>query len=317
MTSGRIDTHTHVIPQTYRDWLEGLSFRGPAPDWDPAAALRWFEDHGIETGILSIANPGIKAPGSDLAPARAAARTVNEFCADVVRDEPRHFGFFASLVLPDVEGSIDEAVYALDELHADGVVLLSNAGGTYLGAPEWDPLLEILDERAAVIFEHPAFLPAQPVPGIPPGAIDFLADTTRAALNLVKHNCLIRFSELRIILAHGGGYVPYAAARIANMISPDVDQDDVIAQLQRFYFDTALIGGPYALPSLLELAEPDHITFGSDWPFEFRPDQSGWFTERLDRYAFTDAQRAALTRGNAERLFPRLARPAQATSPVR
>ena len=306
--SGRIDTHTHVVPPAYRDWLAAQSFRGPVPAWDAGAALQWFQDHGVETGILSVANPGIQ-PGPDggIAAARAVARKINEFSAELVRDAPRHFGFFASIVLPDIEGSLEEARYALDVLHADGIVLLSNTGATYLGAPEWDPVLELLNERRAVIFVHPGFLPAEGVPEIPPGAIDFLADTTRAAVNLVKHDCLTRFADLSFILSHGGGYVPYAANRIANMIAADLDQDLVIAQLRRFYFDTALTGGPYAMPSLLAFADPSHITFGSDWPFEFRPGQSTWFTERLDQFPFTNVQREAISRRNAEQLFPRLA----------
>ena len=304
----RIDTHTHLVPPAYRQWLEQRSFRGPAPHWEPGAALQWFDEHEIETGILSIANPGIlPGPEGDVDAARGVARTINEFCADIVRDEPRRFGFFASLVLPDLEGSVAEAAYALDDLHADGIALLSSVGGTYLGAPEWDPLLECLNERDGVVFIHPAFLPAQPVPEIPPGTVDFLADTTRATVNLVKHDVVRRFERVRFVLAHGGGYVPYAASRIASMVSRDLDQEEVLAQLRRFYFDAALIGGPYALPSLLAFAEPDHITFGSDWPFEFRPEQSSWFTERFDAFAFADGQREAINRGNAERLFPRLA----------
>lgn len=303
----RIDTHTHVVPPAYRDWLAAQSYRGPVAPWDPGAAVEWFQRHVIETGILSISNPGIQsAPGSDLKSARGIARAVNEFCAELVRDEPRHFGFFASLVLPDVDGSIEEARYALDDLGADGVVLLSSANGLYLGTPDWDPLLELLDDHQAVVFVHPANLPAPLVPGIPPGAVDFLADTTRAAASLVRHDCLTRFSGIRFILAHGGGYVPYAARRMANMISTDTDPEATLAQLRRFCFDTALIGGRYAPPSLLAFAEPDRITFGSDWPYEFRPEQSSRFTERLDEYGFTDAQRAAINRGNAERLFPRL-----------
>ncbi len=316
MVQRRIDTHTHVVPPTYGDWLRSqTSYRGPVPHWSREAALESFAQKGIDTGVLSVSNPGIRlGPDGDMNVSRTMARTVNEFSGDVVRSDPRRFGFFASLVLPDVNASIDEATYAFDDLHADGVVLLSNTDGVYLGAPQWDPLLEFLNDRRAVVFVHPAFLPAQPVPEIPPGAIDFLADTTRAAVNLVKHDCLTRFPDVRVVLAHGGGYVPYAAMRIASMIAADADQTAVLSQLRRFWFDTALTGGPYALPSLLAFADPERLTFGSDWPYEFRPAQSTQFTERLDAFPMAEAQRRAINRDNAESLFPRLATTRQAAT---
>ena len=74
------------------------------------------------------------------------------FCGD----DPGHFGFFATLALPDIDGSVAETEYAFVELHADGVVLMINTDNIYFGSAERDPLLEYLDERAAVVFVHPA-----------------------------------------------------------------------------------------------------------------------------------------------------------------
>ncbi|MGV7942584.1 amidohydrolase family protein, partial [Mycobacterium kansasii] len=82
---------------------------------------------------------------------------------------------------PDIEAATAEARRALDDLHADGVVLLANARGTYLGEAGQEPLFRALDERSATVFIHPADLPAPAVTGIPPFAADFLLDTTRAA----------------------------------------------------------------------------------------------------------------------------------------
>lgn len=306
----RIDTHTHVVPPEYLAWLRANSdYRGSLIDWRVDSALEAMDANDIGTAILSVSRPGVRwGPGDDPAQVRRLARTVNEFCGDLVRDDPEHFGFFATLALPDLEASLDEARYALDDLGADGIVLLSHVDATYVGSPRWDPLLELLDERETVLFIHPTTLPGPQLEGVSPGAVDFLADSTRAAVNLIAHGCLRRYPRLRILLAHGGGYVPYAAARIASMISRDADEADVIDQLRRFWFDTALIGGPYALPSLLAFADPEHITFGSDWPYEFRPGQSRRFTERLDAFPLTEEQRRAIGRENAEQLFPRLRR---------
>ncbi|HEV2637941.1 MAG TPA: amidohydrolase family protein [Actinocrinis sp.] len=306
---GRIDTHTHVVPPEYLSWLQqNPGYPGSQIYWTAESALASMDAKGISTAMLSVSSPGPRwGPDDDPAHTRWLARTVNEFCGNLVREDPEHFGFFATLVLPDVDASVEEARYALDELGADGVILLGNTDGTYLGSPRWDPLMEFLDERGTVLFIHPTGLPGPLAEGIASGVIDFLADSTRAAVNLVKNDCPRRFPRLRILLSHGGGYVPYAAARIACMISQDADEADVVEQLRTFYYDTALTGGPYALPSLLAFADPEHITFGTDWPYEFRADMARRFTDRLDAYDLTDEQRHAINRGNAERLFPRLA----------
>lgn len=308
-TRGRIDTHTHVVPPAYLSWLKNNpSYHGALVDWRIESTLAAMDEKGIATAVLSVSSPGVRrGPGDDPASVRRLAREVNEFCAEVVRDDPQHFGFFATLTLPDLDGALDEARYALDELGADGVVLLGNVDGTYVGSPRWDPLMDLLDARRTVLFVHPTALPGGTAEDITPGVVDFLADSTRAAVNLVKRDCLRRYPHVRVLLSHGGGYVPYAATRIASMISRDFDEAAVIAQLQSFYVDTALIGGPYALPSLLAFAAPGHIVFGSDWPYEFRPGQSRHFTERLDAFESTEQQRQEINRGNAETLFPRLA----------
>ena len=306
--TGRIDTHTHVVPPAYRAWLEQHSaYRGPFVDWSKEATVDYFELLGIATAILSISTPGARiSPNDDRDDVRRIARIVNEFSAELVRDDPAHFGFFATLTLPDVDGAIAEAQHALDELNADGVVLMTNTEGTYVGAPQWDPLLEYLDSREAVVYLHPT-APAGPgIAGVSPAVSDFLADTVRSAVNLAKNGCLLRYPNVKFLLSHGGGFLPYAALRIARMALPDVPQDEALVQLQRFYFDTALTSGPYGLPALLAFAQDTHVTFGSDWPYAATQDAAA-FTDRLDLYSLTPEQTLAINRGNAEILFPRLA----------
>ncbi|MDR3530902.1 MAG: amidohydrolase family protein [Rhodopila sp.] len=102
------------------------------------------------------------------------AREVNEYAAKVVADHPGRFGFYATLTLPDVDGALAEAAYALDTLHADGVVLHAHSKGTYLGDPRFDPLMDELNRRKAVVFAHPSTLPGDTVPGIPAYVADLL-----------------------------------------------------------------------------------------------------------------------------------------------
>ena len=188
MSKRRTDVHHHVVPPAYTQWLhsKGQDAGGlPIPAWSHESAISLMDDYEIEASVLSVSTPGVHL-GDDME-ARRMARVVNEFAADVVVRSPARFGFLATLTIPDVEGSIAEATYALDPLEADGVVLLANAHGQYLGAPELDPLFAELDRRAAVVFVHPSMLPAPGVPGLPPFTVDFLLDTTRAAANLVQN----------------------------------------------------------------------------------------------------------------------------------
>jgi 6-methylsalicylate decarboxylase len=88
--------------------------------------------------VPSISTPGVHF-GDDAA-ARNLARRVNEYLADIKRDRPDRFGAFAALPLPDVEGSLDQIAYAFDMLELDGVSMLTNAGGSYLGDSRFDPI---------------------------------------------------------------------------------------------------------------------------------------------------------------------------------
>ncbi|MDV3126041.1 amidohydrolase [Mycobacterium sp. 21AC1] len=309
MSAARIDAHHHVVPPRYRRWLQerGVSAGGRAiPEWSAENSLGLMDRIGVESAILSVSTPGVEPADADNQ--RPLARELNEFCAITVQEVPQRFGFWATLTLPDVEGALLEATYALDELHADGVVILANSQGTYLGDRRFDPLMEELNRRAAVVFVHPSHLPGDEAPGIPAFAADFLLDTTRAAVNMVINGTLERYPDLRVILSHAGGFVPYAADRIARSIALEhshLTEDAVLTGLRQFYFDTALSGSKFALPSLLSFAEPDHIVFGSDYPYA----PAEWamsFTDNLDNYVGLD--HALVNRGNAERLLPRLAR---------
>ncbi|MFI6317390.1 amidohydrolase family protein [Nonomuraea sp. NPDC050556] len=269
----------------------------PLPQWSPDQALELMDQQGIAAALVSLTTPG--AYLGDGADAAHVARQANEYAAQLAAAHPGRFGFFATLTLPDVKAAVAEAAHALAGLSADGVMLLANSNGAYLGDPAFDPLMAALDEHHAVVFVHPAQLPGPAAEGIAPFAADFLLDTTRAAYNLVKHDVPRRFPHLRFILAHAGGFVPYAAHRLALSIFNDTGRDlqHILDDLSGFYFDTALSASPAALPSLLAFAKPSHVLYGSDWPFA---------PELAVAYFNTWATDQAINHDNARNLFPRL-----------
>ena len=313
-TPARIDVHQHIVPPV---WAQALASRGmdsggwPIPAWRAADAIAMMDEQGIGVGILSVTAPGVRLD-DDAAAARTLARAVNEYGAEMAKDHPDRIGSFASVPLPDVDGALAETAYALDTLGADGVVLLSNTRGRYLGDPEFEPLWDELDRREAVVFVHPEQPPMPRLPGTPAPLADYIFDTTRTALNLVLNGVMSRHPKVKVILSHGGGFLPFAAYRFSGVISTTLDTgrpaEDILRDLKRFYFDTALSASPSALPSLLAFAEPGHVLYGSDWPFA--PQHTGSYYNRfLESYPdFAPGQAEAIDRGSAEVLFPRLAR---------
>ena len=305
----RIDTHQHVIPPFYRDALRraGIDEAGgrALPDWDTESALAVMTSLSVSTAIMSVSTPGTTFLSSASEAAKLAAK-LNDHTADVARNDPERFGFFATIPTPHEDASAEEAIRALDELKADGVVLLANADGTYLGEPGLEKLWQALDERSAVVFIHPAALPAPAVDDLPPFAADFLLDTSRAAYLLVRHGIVRRYPRIKFLLSHAGGFLPYAAHRFAISITGDTSRSilDSLDDFRTFYFDTALSSSPAALPSLLAFALPGHVTFGSDWPFA--PSiASNYFASCLDDYPLTDEQREAINWGSAAALLGR------------
>ncbi|HGO6078947.1 2-hydroxy-1-naphthoic acid nonoxidative decarboxylase [Burkholderia cenocepacia] len=307
----RIDVHQHVVPPF---WADALPAHGGdpsgwgSPTWSPESAIAFMDSLEIQTGVLSLTAPGVQ--GWNGQAKRDMAHQVNEYVAGLVAQWPTRFGNFATLPLPDVDGTLAEIGHAFDTLQADGVVLLSNYGGTYLGDPAFESVWAELDHRRAVVFIHPAKPAIDAVPGMPGPLLDYPFDTTRTTVQLVLNGVIARHPNVRIILSHAGGFLPYTAYRFAELapgVRNDVpNRDGLLDLLRTFYFDTAL-SAPSALPSLTAFAQPDRMLYGSDFPYA-PPAVSTSFTHAQDAYAALGADRhAAINHANALPLFPRLA----------
>ena len=217
----RIDVHHHILPPNFVSALNSLNIPwtgGPeVPSWSLQQAHDMMGAMGIDAAVASP-SPGVYW-GGDTGFAVKLARETNEFVADVVRDDPEHFGGFATIPLPDVDASLEEVEYAYDTLGLDGVVLYTSQGDRYLGDRSYDPFFEELDRRKAIVFIHPTTIP----PGadatgltIPFGVAEFTFDTTRAVMNMLYSGTLERYPSIRYIVSHAGGTIPYLAWRIAG-----------------------------------------------------------------------------------------------------
>ena len=312
----RIDVHHHIIPPIYLEAMRRVGIADPIPGvdypaWDVQTTLAVMDRQGIATAIVSISEPGVSF--GNVALARDLARQINEFSARLVADHPQRFGAFAVLPLPDVEAALRELAYALDTLKLDGIGLLTNYRGTYLGDAALDALFAELNRRQVVTFIHPSTPPStdQPTFGLPPSLYEFTFDTTRMVANLLYSGTLDRYPNLRLILSHAGGTVPYLTKRLT--FGPTIGSylkarapRNLIASLRQLYYDVAMSASPYALPSLQALVDPSHILFGSDYPFMPESGVADNVAGLADYEGFDQQAQWKIERENALALFPRL-----------
>jgi 6-methylsalicylate decarboxylase len=276
MPAHRIDVHHHILPPSYvravgDDRIGPLIVAGKTPEWTPRHSIEAMDRNGIEKAITSISSPGLWF--GDVAITRALTRECNDYAAQIRNDHPGRFGVFASLPLPDIEGSLREIAYALDELKADGIGLLTNYDGKYPGDPAFAPVFDELNGRKAIVYFHPTQAPCchAHALAIPAATLDFPFDTTKAVTSMLFSGTFARCRDVRFIFSHAGGTIPFLAERIARLeVRPEFRAhvpDGVMFELKRLFFDTALSANKLAFSALLQLAAPDKVLFGSDYPF--------------------------------------------------
>ncbi|KAI8679143.1 Amidohydro-rel domain-containing protein [Fusarium keratoplasticum] len=284
----RIDTHSHFVPPFWRaesvkhgygmpDGMPGI------PPWTEEAHLEMMRKANITKSVVSITSPGTHLVPGDDALARNITRRCNEFAADLKRRHPDKFGFWASLPLPDVEGSLAEINYALDTLGADGVALLTNGHGVYLGNAALDPIFEALNQRNATIFIHPTSpctrygnttQPVAPLAQYPNPMFEFFFDTARAVVNMFVSGTIDKSPNVTIILSHAGGAVTPLVARFTQFATSilglpvQISTESVKKAFQtQFFFDLAGFVFPDQIQGLLPYVDASRILYGSDYPY--------------------------------------------------
>ena len=313
---GYIDVHQHAVFETYRNALESIGVKrsgiGAFPDWSPAKTLALMDESDIDAAVVSIASPAIYY--GDIEFTRKLARQCNDDFAKLASDYPRRFGAVGLVPLPDVEAASRELEYALDRLKLDGILLLTHIAGRYLGHPAYDEFFAELDRRSALVVLHPVRPPIANLPeaSYPDGYTELVFDTTRAITNMLWNGALHKYPRIRYLMPHGGGVAPFLLFRLAGMDdNPQVRErlpDGVAAHFRRFYYDVAQAAGASALRSILEVAEPSRVMYGSDYPMAFNPEKTIVDTiEAVENYkGFDETMRRNVARDNALALFPRL-----------
>lgn len=321
-----IDFHNHYYPPAYLEAIKrGPSNVGYSEDDDGNPVLHYPGDYnvvvpghrdiafrqqvldaaGIDQQVLTFTSPGthIEEPERSV----PLARLVNDAFAEIIAERGDRFTALATLPLNDPEASVAEFERAIGELGLPGVMLFSNVGGVALADERYWPLYERADDQGAVLYIHPidpVGVEAMTEYWLMP-LVGFLMDTTLAAAHLVFAGVPERFPNIKWVLGHLGGAVPYLAERFdrgyeafddcrANIVKPPSDY------LKDFWFDTVNFD-PRCLELALDFAGPSQILAGSDYPHMIGSlDKMLAAIRGLD---LSDDERDALLEGNARRIL--------------
>jgi len=272
----RIDVHHHFAsPQ----WIRMVNTRQTQgyqtwQTYTPARAIEDMDRGGVVASLISITTPGIWFGNID--ETRRYARQENEYGAKIVSDHKGRFALLAVLPLPDVDASLREIEYAFDTLKAAGVGLLSNWGDKWLGDAAFQPVLDELNRRKAIVYTHgaaPACCGGNFVPNVPEITVEYNTDVSRAIVSLISSGAANRTPDIRYVMSHGGGTITALAGRFlgteasAATLGKAPEVNSRLYHLRRFYYDTAASTNPINIQSLKMLAGVSQIVFGTDYPF--------------------------------------------------
>jgi predicted TIM-barrel fold metal-dependent hydrolase len=305
----RIDVHHHLSPPTYIQAAISNNFGdGLLRNWTPEKSLADMDQAGIAVSMLSVTQPGVNFTSGEAA--RKLVRECNEYSAKLISDHPGRFGGFAMLALTDIDGSLKEISYALDTLKLDGIGLMTNYRDKWLGDPLFLPVMEELNRRKCVVYTHPSTADCcvDLLRTEPPTLVEWGTDTTRTIGDIVFSGNARKFRDIKWIFSHAGGTMPFLIERFIRQ--PLIDAkfkpavpDGTLAELTRFYYDTAQTSNKASMSALTAVIPTSQILFGTDFPYRTGIDHvKGLRSSGI----FTDAQIMDIERGNALKLLPRL-----------
>jgi predicted TIM-barrel fold metal-dependent hydrolase len=307
-----IDTHHHFFPPQYLEplavWNDKAGLPGQTPiqrAWTVDRAMEDMNRNGVGTAVLSISTPGIWFGEAEAA--RKMARICNEYGAEMARAHPGRFGLFASVPMPDVDGTLREIEYAFDTLKANGIGFMTSYGDKWPGDPMFAPVFEELNRRKAIAYFHPLApncCGGMLIPTVTGSPVEYLFDTTRAVLSLLVGGTLAKMTDTRFLFSHAGGTIPMLAGRIANALKTrkdiaEIAPNGIDAELKKLYYDTANSFYAPTIAALTTYVPDSQILFGTDFPYL----TIGQNLDGLRKLGLSPAQMTAITRDNGFRLL--------------
>ena len=288
----KFDLHTHYYPPIYFEKIRELpsefafdkspsgqtiiTYRGARffgvtpPMTDVTKRLEDMDRVGIDVEVVSLSTPNVFFADARQQP--DIARMVNDAYAELIAKHPTRFKAFASIPMDNADAALREVHRAIDQLKMNGVILLSNIGGQPLTASAYRPFFEEANQMKLCILLHP-MLPANTDPFreyVLGPLVGFMFDTTLAVARMCFDGMLCDFPDIRWIVAHLGGAVPYLMERLDNgwrdfpECRAKTDELPSI-YLKRLYYDTVNFNS-HMLMMVRDMIGADHMVMGSDYP---------------------------------------------------
>ncbi len=292
MPTRKLDLHTHYYPPIYFDKIRELpsefsfdkspsgqtiiTYRGARffgvtpPMTDVVQRIADMDRVGIDVEVVSLSTPNVFFADAQRQP--EIARIVNDAYAELIAKHPARFKAFASIPMDAPDEALKELHRAINDLKLNGVILLSNIGGQPLTSPVYRPFFEEANRMKLCILLHP-MLPANADPFreyVLGPIVGFMFDTTLAVARMCFDGMFRDLPDIRWIVAHLGGAVPYLMERIDNGWRDFAECRAKIDELpstylKRLYYDTVNFN-QHMLTMVREMIGADHMVMGSDYP---------------------------------------------------
>ncbi len=320
-----VDMHAHVIvtqvTRAYEEW-------GPNVTWENGrqivdfggrrinSALREFvainqildeqEEAGVDMVVLSPWSSLFRY-AADAQDGLRTNRLQNDALAEIVSRHRPRVAAVGTVPLQDTGLAVQELERIMGQLGLAGVEIGSNVNGLYLGAPQFRPFWAAAEALGAVVEIHPVSGLGGPVKGeyYLWNAYANPAETALTAAHMILSGLLEEHPDLKIVLFHGGGHLPYQIGRLdrAYQMRPEA-QSKISAPpstyLKKCYFDT-VTHSALALAFLIELVGAEKVMLGSDYPFDMGVEKPASALDQVP--GLDEGQRQAILSGNAARLL--------------
>ena len=316
----RIDVHSHVFPREMLDLIRarphdyGMHFAAtPAGEhllrddghvsplfdefFDADAKVAGMDRKGLDISVISP-TPMIYFYNLDADPAIRATRVINDGVANMVARRPERLRGMATLPMQNADAAVAELERVVKDHGFRSIELGCSVEDEQLADPRFRPVLRRAQELKVFIFTHPysnvGFCGLENY--YLRNLIGNPLHTTIMAANLMFSGAPDELKELRICLAHGGGYVPYQIGRLAHghevrKEARALTKTSPTDLVRRFYYD-ALIHDVRALRYLIDLVGADRIAIGTDAPFDMGEEEPLAMIDRVER--LTQEERNAI-----------------------
>lgn len=324
-----IDVHAHLVPPSLADKVAAHASSLPSvearseggvlhlglprpgelgtarpvlPDLlDVEAAVARLDEQGVHLALVSIW-PDLL--GSTLPPEEAVVwtRCVNEALLEVSSAQEC---FRPLAAFPVQAPDPGQEMERIRDMGFAGIEIGTRADGQELDSPSLQGFWEAADQMAMPLFIHPMYMGGDPrlADGLRYGlanSIGRMNDTTVAVARLLLAGIPQRHPRATIVVAHGGGTIPFLVGRLRNVheIHPD-ETHDPVEGFRRLCFDS-LVFEPETLRYLLTMAGPEKVLLGSDYPF---PNGDSKVRRLIESTLADEDELREVLGGNAERIF--------------